>query len=382
MLNGEEVGRMTKKFTTPAARVKQGDLVVYLISIRVKDLIADGFYSVDRLDPESDEGYQRLLNKGRAKKLADYVVDGQASRDAFLPTSVLLATDKDVLFNEGDNTVELDIERVGPLNVVDGQHRLEGLRMAVQKDERVLEFEVPVNLAVNVDFISQMCHFLIVNTTQKSVDKAIGQRITARLTKALDVEDMPTLPRWIKKTVRTGDTDRALEYVRYLNTTPGSPWNGRIKMAGEDSTGKLNQASFVDAIVKFVLTANNPLTSLRDIEKEKKVFLNFWSALAGLLGEEGHSVLYRYNGVQLFCMFSAPLFMKCQNLRDYRTETMKGLLRSVFDNMEGEYAGVGHPDWWKKGGHAGLMNRAALALISQEMSRALHNSEDDAVVVL
>ena len=67
------------KLRTPAARVKQGDLVVYLISVKVEQLIADGFYDVERLDPETDEGYQRLLNKARAKRLADYVVDGQAN---------------------------------------------------------------------------------------------------------------------------------------------------------------------------------------------------------------------------------------------------------------------------------------------------------------
>lgn len=32
------------------------------------------------------------------------------------------------------------------------------------------EFQIPVNIATELDAISQMCHFLIVNTTQKSVD--------------------------------------------------------------------------------------------------------------------------------------------------------------------------------------------------------------------
>ena len=362
----------------PAARVRQGDLVVYLISLTVEELIAEGFYSVDRLDPESDEGYQRLLNKGRAKKLADYVVDGLTDGDAFLPTSVLLATSSDIPFDEQGNAIDLDIAAIGPLNVVDGQHRLEGLRMAAEKDKRVLRFEVAVNLAVNVDFIAQMCHFLIVNTTQKSVDKAVGQRITARLTQALHVENIPTLPKWIYKTVRLGDTDKALQHVVYLNTTKGSPWENKIRMAGEDSPGKLSQSSFVDAVVKYVLTANNPLSSLKDFDKEKRVFLNYWCALAALLGQEDDSVLYRYNGVQLFCMFSVPFFMKCQNLRSYTVDTMKRLLGAVFDNMEGEYAGVGHSDWWTRGGQAGLMNRAALALVMQEMARALHRDDDDA----
>ncbi len=362
---------------TPAARVKQGDLVVYMTSIKVENLIADGFYTVDTLDPKSDEGYQRLLNNGRAKKLADYVIKGQDTHDAYLPTSVLLATDKAIPFNEQDNTVEIDTTYLGPLSVVDGQHRLEGLKMAAIKDSRVLNFEVPVNLAVNLPHIVQMCHFLIVNTTQKSVDKAVEQRITARLTQALDIEDMPSLPRWIYQRVQVGDVDKALKYVTYLNETAGSPWEDKIKMANEESAGKtVNQGSFVKAVVKYVLTANNPLSSVKDLDKEKRIFLNYWKALTALLDDNSDSVLYKYNGVNLFCMFSIPFFMKCQNLRDYKVGTMEQLLTAVFDNIEGEYAGVGHPDWWRKGGSASRLNTAALNLISQEMTRALHRDPD------
>jgi hypothetical protein len=86
-----------------------------------------------------------------------------------------------------DHTIAFDTAEVGPFSAVDGQHRLEGLKMAAQKDDRVLNFEVSVNIAINLLPIAQMCHFLIVNTTQKSVDKSVEQRIIARLTDALDV---------------------------------------------------------------------------------------------------------------------------------------------------------------------------------------------------
>jgi DGQHR domain-containing protein len=136
------------------------------------------------------------LNGNRAKKLASYIVKGQDSRDAFLPTSLLLATDKWVRFNEQDNTVEFNPAVVGPFSVVDGQHRLEGLKQAARRDARVLDFEVPVNIAVDLPKIAQMCHFLIVNTTQTAVDKSVEQRIIARLSDALDLEDLPSLPKW------------------------------------------------------------------------------------------------------------------------------------------------------------------------------------------
>src|SRR5688572_3062450 len=127
------------KITVAAARVCQGSLVLYATSIKVKELVSNGFYSVETLDPEdlNDQGYQRLLNKARAKQLADYIVKGQDSQDAFLPTSVFLATDKSSAFNEQNNTIEIDTSLVGPFSVVDGQHRIEGLKMAAEKDHRV-----------------------------------------------------------------------------------------------------------------------------------------------------------------------------------------------------------------------------------------------------
>jgi DGQHR domain-containing protein len=376
------VGFVTK-ITVPAARVKQGDLVIYATSIKVKDLVAGNFYTVETLDPENknDTGYQRLLNTARAKKLADYILKGQDSNDAFLPTSVLLATDKTIAFNQLNNTIEIDTEKVGPFSVVDGQHRLEGLKMAAQKDERVLAFEVPVNVAINLPHIAQMCHFLIVNTTQKSVDKSVEQRIIARLTEALGVEDMPSLPKWILNTVEKGEVDKALKYVAYLNETADSPWKGKVLMANEESEGTtIKQRSFVKAVVKYVLTANNPLTIVKDFDKEKKIFLNYWRAVADLLDDGNAAVLYKYNGVELFCRFSIPFFTRLQDRGDFKVSTMKALLSSCFENVEGEHAGVGHPEWWAQGSKASFLNAGAINVVHQELAKALHKTSMNAEI--
>jgi len=361
-----------------AALVRQGELALYATSIKVRDLVAPGFYNVETLDPDdtNDKGYQRLLNKARAKKLADYIVKGQDSRDAFLPTSVFLATHKTIPFDSTTNTIEIDISAVGPFSVVDGQHRLEGLKMAAEKDDRVLDFDVPVNIAIDLNKIAQMCHFLIVNTTQKSVDKSVEQRIIARLSAALDVEDLPSLPKWIFNTVEKGEVDRALKYVDYLNETEGSPWLGMIKMANSASDeATVNQRSFVKAIVKYVLTANNPIaTIIKDLDKERKIFLNYWKAIAAILDDGNAAVLYKYNGVELFCKFSIPFFIKLQDKNSFTVSTMESLLRSCFENVEGDYAGVGHPEWWAKGGKSSFLNAGAINVVSQEMAKALHKS--------
>jgi len=365
------------KLIIPAAKVRQGALSLFATSLRVKDLLAKNFYSVDTLDPEDeDNGYQRLLNTARAKKLAEYILRGQDTKDAFLPTSVFLATDKSLPFNSKDHTLEIDSAAVGSFSVVDGQHRLEGLRMAAEKDERVYEFEIPVVIAIKLSKLEQMCHFLIVNTTQKSVDASIEQRIYARLTAAVDVEELPTLPRWILNVVDKGEVQKALKYVDFLNKTQGSPCFGKIKMANQDvEGGTINQKSFVKAIVKYVLTANNPLSVFKDFEKEKKIFLNYWKAIEKNLDDGNSTVLYKYNGVELFCKFSIPFFMKLQNQgNDFTVKAMDVLLQSCLENVEGEYAGVGHADWWAKGGKASFLNAGAINVVNQEMAKALNKA--------
>lgn len=371
------------KLKIAAARVRQGGLTLYTTSLKVKDVISNGFYSVETLDPEdtNDNGYQRLLNKARAKKLADYILKGQDTEDAFLPTSVFLATDKSLQFDETTNTLEIDTSAICPFSVVDGQHRLEGLKMAAEKDSRVNNFEIPVNFAVNLSKLEQMCHFLIVNTTQKSVDKSVEQRIYSRLSEALDVEELPSLPRWILTTVEKGEVEKAIKYVDYLNKTPGSAWYGKIKMANTDAdTTTVSQASFVKSIVRYVLTANNPLSILNDFDKERKIFLNYWKAIQSLLDDGNSSTLYKYNGVELFCKFSIPFFMRLQDKGDFTPKTMESVLQSCFENVEGEYAGVGHPEWWVKGGQATRLNAAAINIVSQEMAKALHKASRAATI--
>lgn len=92
----------------PAARIRQGNLTIYATSLRVRDLRQPNFYKIDTLDPDEGTGYQRLLNEARAKRLADYLLDGHKALEAFLPTSIFLATDKLVPFDDATNMVRID----------------------------------------------------------------------------------------------------------------------------------------------------------------------------------------------------------------------------------------------------------------------------------
>lgn len=368
--------------TRPAALVRQGSLKLYATSLKVRDLKRANFYTISKLDPDDEgSGYQRLLNEGRAKRLAEYLIDGQLEKDAFLPTSIFLATNKDISFNSSTNTITFVVDQIGPFNVVDGQHRIAGLVLAADKTPELLDFEIPVNIAVCLDDISQMCHFLIVNTTQKSVDKAIEQQIVARLTALVGLENMPTIPRWIRRQVDKGEDARALSAANFLNTDPGSPWQGKIRMANDEGDGAtVNQKSFINSIKKYIFAANNPLSNPVWDANRPKILSNYWKAIVELLVDAESttpSVIYKTTGVELFHTVSSTVFTHLATRSDFRKEAIKTLFEQGFKNLSPEHIGMSHPEWWHRGGVASGLNRGAIGKLASALSHAI-NVQDNA----
>lgn len=361
----------------PAAKITQGNLLLYATSLRVRDLRQPNFYKIDTLDADEGTGYQRLLNESRAKRLADYLLDGSKALEAFLPTSIFLATDKLLPFDDTKHTVTIDHEKTGAFNVVDGQHRIRGLVLAAEKDPSLDNFEIPVNIAVNLNPVHQMAHFLIVNTTQRSVDKAIEQQIVARLTSMINFEKTPVLPRWIQRQIDKGEDARALAIVRYLNGEQGSPWQGKIRMANDESPASdvtVNQKSFVGSLKKYVLTPSNPIANDQwSTEGQQKVLANYWRAIRNLLVEDDDtSVIFKTIGLHMFHSASPAIFLHLANLKDFKTETIEALLKHAFENLPTEYVGVSSPAFWKRGATASGLNQAAIRKYATALSTAVH----------
>jgi DGQHR domain-containing protein len=366
-----------------AVRVKQGDLTIYATSLLVKDLMISNFYQVDKLDSSNtSSGFQRVLDKTRTKRLSDYILDAWKDKDAFLPTSIFLATDKDVAFDNEKNEITFEIEKVCPFNVVDGQHRVEGLIEAAKQNPEIGDFELVANIAVNLEDVSQMCHFLIVNTTQKAVDRAVEQQIISRLTGMVDIEDIPTLPKWIQRQVMKGEDKEALVITNYLNTEPDSPWCQKIRMAneGKDDSNTINQKSFVQSIKGYILSSNNPLAAESDIDRRNKILKNYWKAIDDLLvkkDSDSQTVVYKTIGLELFNIISATVFMKLYNEKNFTVDRIKSMLQHGFSNLPNEHLAVQNPEWWESGGGASNINKAAVRQIATELNKAMNIQKID-----
>lgn len=363
-----------------ATKVRQGNLTLYATSLTVRHLCMPGMYRIDRLDPMANtNGFQRLLEHRRAKRLSEYLSDGLGDGDAFLPTSLFLATEKDIAFDHSTNSIAFEIDKVGPFDVVDGQHRIAGLLLAAEKDRRFLDFEIPVNIAVSLDVISQMCHFLIVNTTQRSVDRSVAQQIVARLTKMVDVAKLPTIPRWIRRQVDRGEDARALDMVTYLNTEESSVWFGKIRMANDarkDKSVTIHQKTFVESIKRYILVSAHPLSAIGiDIHKQQRALTNYWNAICDLLCDfdsAQESVVMKGNGVHFFHLVSQTAFHQAAGRKDFTQSSFRMIFERAFRALPVEDFRLGTIDYWLAGGEASGLNQGALRRLAASMNRAMN----------
>lgn len=371
------------KITKAAAKIKQGNLTIYSTSLFVSDLLENNFFQIDRLDASSrsEQGYQRVLDERRKKKFADYLVNAWKEGDAFLPTSVFLATDKNIDYNTDNNTITFDTDEIGAFNVVDGQHRISGLIEAVEKVPELKSFQIPVNIAINLDEISQMCHFLIVNSTQKAVDRAIVQQIHARLTNMIEFEKIPTLPKWIQRQVLKGEDRDALVITEYLNNDNSSPWKDKILMANSHNKSfTIKQNSFVNSIKKYILSANNPIMRTDDTLKRNKILKNYWQAISNILNKNGileNSALFKTIGLDLFNQVSPAVFSQLFLNKDFKVETIEDLLKKAFNKLDADFIKMSFPNFWMKGKDASGLNQAAVRKYATELNKAISISKDE-----
>ena len=194
------------------------------------------------LEPTSDgsgKGFQRILNNTRVNRLSRHLREAFPEGYANLPTTIFLATDKQLDFNAKSNTVSFDPETIGPFSVVDGQHRIAGLIRASQSNDELLDFQLPATIGTALDNTHQMYHFYIVNTTQQPVEKGLQQQITSRFTGMNGVNELPYLPFWFQRRVEIGVDNLAIRLANFLNENEASPIQGRIQWLTMQAKGAI-----------------------------------------------------------------------------------------------------------------------------------------------
>ena len=370
------------KIRKSAVKLEQGGMRLFLTSFSIRDFTQDKFYRVDRLDVAEGQGMQRLLDDARTKRFRNDFIEAHKEGEALLPTSVFLATDGDIDFDEQAGEIVFDASPsacVCPFDVVDGQHRIEGLRRAAEKidGEGLHDFPVATVIVTGLAEAERMLQFIVVNTKQEKVDDGVAQHIIARFTDMNGVTDLPYLPGWLRKKIEKGDDKRALKLVIKLNQTENSPFCGRIQMADEHRTPAhtVNQKSFVKNLTRYLLTASHPLLVIEnDPDKRFRMLNNFWLAVARVcVGDyDERTSAFTASGLEFFLQIFGAVLNQLAKRGSYTADEFEECLRSAADFLvDSEYAGILSPEYWKKGGPASVLNRAGREKMAAKYCLAL-----------
>lgn len=244
---------MSRTINVPALKVQQpiGDFLIGVMSY--EDLIAVSYADVRSMERDVDNylGIQRRLSPARKKELQAYV----NTSDATFPTSIILAVDEECSKWDEDSGVlslfetdNVPFDRIA--KVLDGQHRIDGLRNYKQEKR----FDLSVTIFINADLADQANIFATVNLAQTKVNRSL----------VYDLFDYAK-SRSPQKT--------AHDVTVALDRFEKGPLFERIKRLGVATEGRaaepLTQATVVTAIMALI--SNDPMTDREVLLKGKRL---------------------------------------------------------------------------------------------------------------
>ena len=263
------------KINTKCIKIKQPIGDMYLVKLRA-DFVID-ISSVDtrkvynynnenyvNIENQTYSGIQRKLEPDRVNAISEYC----KTYEAMFPTPIILSAPSKYfkLTELSENEYEIDIpdynfsdEKIKFCSIIDGQHRLEGIK----KSGKASKFELIVEFAFDTDPSRDAYLFSIINGNQKAVSKSL----------IYDLYDL-SKSRTVEKLCN--------KVMRFLNTDKSSFLRGNIKMLGYidefSPFGIVSQARMIDELKKLITDNSNRDNydiefgrELKDLIQEKEI---------------------------------------------------------------------------------------------------------------
>lgn len=222
-----------KKIIVPYLSVTQPIGIFYLAKLTAGELLDNVDILRRGLTPEEQQNVQRKLNDKRQREIAQYVTDP----DATFPTSIIVSVyEESVTVDETNKKLAFEFEdKLG--EVLDGQHRFEGLRLAISEDSTGIlrNFELPIVFMIELSPDDKAYIFSVINSKQTQVPSSL----------IFDLFGLQT-SRNPRKTCH--------EIAQTLNAKIGSPFYRGLKMLGNKhyDTEYLTQGAFAKYLLKLI----------------------------------------------------------------------------------------------------------------------------------
>jgi len=347
--------------------VKQGKDTLYVGVMKTKDLVDRG--RVDTFSTGNEEGYQRSLSMARARAFGRFVLRNSSS-----PLSILLNIREGNVKESSEGTLELPDET--QMWVVDGQHRVAGLKFATEQDPAVGEVDFPVVIMNQPSGYEEAWQFITINKTQKGIRTDLAERFLNQAIKKegrkalLELRESGALRGILKNVEWVG---KALEIADILNGAKLHPWHSKIRLPNEPKDGTtIAQKAFTDSLEPVL---KDSFFQGKDAKAIASALGNYWDAVWELCEEAFNNpreyVIQKTTGVFVLHKIFPRVSELCRDEYGNRVltrEKIKSVLE-LLPMMSSEY--------WAGDGEAGRRgtSRKAFASLVMEILEALETSQ-------
>ena len=239
----------------------------YFLTLMSAEIISEISYVSRRGIDEEKGAIQRILNKTRISGIRDFLLNG-----GFFPNTIILnvVEDGNLSFNKSNNNISFDVSpRIA--QIIDGQHRVEGLKEAIKSDKSTKKVLIPTVIANNLSTEECAEIFISINTEQKSVPKSL-------------IYDLYGL---MDISAKDFSIERGTDIAKILNSDDNSPYQRYIKFPGSRKfKGGIQLSTFVNSLKPLVKSDGEfSKYSLTTLDYQANVLKNYFNALQSYYGD-------------------------------------------------------------------------------------------------
>ena len=297
-------------------KTKFSDIPTYTFALPIKDLLHIAYTAPRHLS--SEEGaVQRILNKKRVGEITDFILAGNRFFSNFIlnwthEQKTPAITDDDIILPTESNAAQ----------IIDGQHRLAGLKLAVKQKASIGEEKVLVSLCLHLTTSQAAKIFLNINSEQKPVPKSLIYDLFG------EIEDDSNHP-----------IVRANDIITFLHTRTDSPYQGQFKYPNE-KRGNIPLSTAVNEIKKYLVPHEEGFYTydLKSFEHQAQTILNFFCALQDFYADNWDKKTFNpflssaaFTGAIDFLI--SKLLPECKARASAKQETFKKLLETPFSKQ-------------------------------------------------
>jgi len=260
-INGADPRRATlaKQHTTNFIEVRKGARR-FLLTRLSASVITQISYAAVRGRSKEEGAIQRVLNPSRIGGIKDFTLAGGDYPNAIVlnwvndTNKIVRASGKITFTDEPDSA-----------QIIDGQHRVAGIKAAIDERSEIGKLEIPVVIYENLTTKECADIFLAINTEQKPAPRSLVFDLYGIASE--DLVDPAAV--------------RARDIAMYLNDDPKSPYYGEIKLPGSKTRkGGIALSTAVTAIKPLVEEKGGfEQIDVHELESQRKIIMNLFIAL-------------------------------------------------------------------------------------------------------